>query len=114
MSDPLKRVVALCVVGAWMGLLTMPFAEALGRCQDTQECADQSIEQVLTIPAEHPGSLVSERSETLVVIDLFGIVPVKSTIGLSTVNSLAFFWLPSKSPPNQPSKLFQLFSVYRL
>lgn len=114
MSDQIKRIVAVCVVAAWVSLFGVTMAEAFGYFHDTPEHADQTIEQVLSTPADDTISLSDQFTTVQHHVALISAVIDPDPHAAQLAYSIACRAVAQGPPLRHPPKLFQLFSVYRL
>ncbi len=113
-SGQIKRVVALCIVAAWMSLFGVTVAEACGYLQDTPEHTDQTVEHALSTPADQTASLSDHLAGNQQFVGFVKAVMKHDPNADQMACSIVCRVVAHSPPLRHPSELFQLFSVYRL
>jgi len=112
MTGRWTRLIALSIVAARLLLFGVCAAEAFGHAPDPAEAADQTIEQLLAVPAEH---LDHFTHDLLTIPDDLAVLDRAEAPSTPQSILLALSALVRDGPSSRFAlPLFQLFSVYRL
>lgn len=114
MSDKIKIIAGSCLIIVWVSLWGICFSEGFDNLHDTDEFADQTIEQILSSPVDLIPSNSDEMLGMLAFVGFISIAAVVTgrlqTIQLTCHNLLIQGYC---GPPRWP-RIFQFLSTYRI